>query len=81
MDNNEILKQFDNIEAKVEKLIRAYRSLETNNSELTDRIGVLEKDLRQKTEAEELYKEQKESVRLKIDSLLGKLSDFTETDE
>ncbi len=78
MANEEISQQFDVIEDKVEKLIKSCQSLEAENSEYKTIIEGLEKELRDRREAEKLYLEQKDLIRGKIDSLLEKLSTFTD---
>ena len=81
LDNNlikddELFNQFDEIEEKIEKLIEINRKMEEENSSLNSKVVRLENELREKTEAEIVYKEQKVQVNLKIDSLLNKLNNF-----
>jgi len=76
----EISRQFDVIEGKVEKLIERCKSLEVKNSEFKNRIERLEQELRERHEAEKVYLEQKDLIRGKIDSLLEKLSMFTDSE-
>lgn len=81
MDNNlikddDLFNQFDVIEGKIEKLIEINRKMEEENSSLNSKVTRLENELREKTEAEIVYKEQKVQVNLKIDSLLNKLNNF-----
>ncbi len=78
-DNNEIFDQFDKIEGKVEKLIDTCKSLQASNTELKNKVERLEQELQGKGNAEKLFTEQKDLVRSKIDSLLTKLDDFSET--
>lgn len=80
MDNEFILKQFEEIEKKVENLINVCKSLETTNLELRNKIEGLEEELQGKAEAENKYAEEKALIRSKIDSLLGRLGEITETD-
>ena len=42
MDNDTILKQFDEIEKRVERLIGACQTLKAANTELTEKVGRLE---------------------------------------
>ena len=79
MDNDVILSQFDEIEEKVQFLIELCKSLETTNNGLKSRIELLEQEVADKSEAEKKYVEQKEKVRRKIDGLLNKLNDFTDS--
>jgi hypothetical protein len=73
LDNAVILQQFEEIEKKIERLIQVCKSQETANSELKEKIKRLEGELQNKIEAENNYTKEKDLVRAKIDSLLGKL--------
>lgn len=79
MDNELILKQFEQIEQRVENLIDVCKNLENDNSSLKAKNEQLELDLQRKTEAETKYEQEKALVRSKIDGLLAKL-DVTEED-
>ncbi len=78
MDNEQILRQFEAIEGKVERLIGVCKSLEATNSDLIYKIEALEKELQVKVEAENSYTEEKALIRSKIDNLLAKLEDVNE---
>ena len=78
MDNDAILKQFEEIEQKVDKLIGVCKSFEETKSELTNKIERLEKELQGKVEEESRYAEEKALIRSKVDSLLARLEDVTE---
>ena len=78
MDNEIILRQFEEIEKKVEKLIDVYKSLEATNLELRNKIKRLEEELQGKVDAETNYTQEKALIRSKIDSLLVRLEDITE---
>lgn len=78
MDNEIILRQFEEIEKKVEKLIDVYKSLEATNLELRNKIKRLEEELQGKVDAESKYTQEKNLIRSKIDSLLVRLEDITE---
>ncbi|MBA4366281.1 MAG: hypothetical protein C0403_01405 [Desulfobacterium sp.] len=80
MANEEISRQFDVIEEKVEKLIKSCQTLETENKEYKIRIEDLEQEVRDRSEAEKLYLDQKDMIRGKIDSLLEKLSKFKDSE-
>ena len=80
MDNEFILKQFDEIEKKVENLINVYKSFETTNLELKNKVERLEEELQGKVEAENNYAQERALIRSKIDGLLGRLEDMTEAD-
>ncbi len=80
MDNEIILRQFEEIEKKVEKLIDVYKSLEATNLELKNKIKRLEEELQGKVDAETNYTQEKALIRSKIDSLLVRLEDITEVE-
>lgn len=75
MENEKILKQFEEVEKKVEKLINRCKSLESDNSKLTNKIEQLERELQKKTEMENRRDEEKTFIRSKIDGLLTKLKE------
>lgn len=78
MDNEIILRQFEEIEKKVEKLIDINKSLEAKNLESKNNIRRLEEELQGKVDAETNYTQEKALIRSKIDSLLVRLEDITE---
>ena len=78
MDNEFILRQFEEIEKKVEKLIDINKSLEAANLESRNKIKRLEEELQGKVDAETNYTQEKALIRSKIDSLLVRLEDITE---
>lgn len=75
---DEILRQFGQIEQKVEEIIRRCQSLEKDNSNLSERIRELEHQLSEKADAENRYAEQKTFIRSKIDNLLSRLENIAE---
>jgi protein-arginine kinase activator protein McsA len=77
LDNKQILlRQFQDIEQKVESVIEVCKSFKTRNLELLNKIERLEEELQNKIEAENSYNEQKALIRSKIDSLLVRLEDI-----
>jgi protein-arginine kinase activator protein McsA len=78
LDNEFILRQFEEIEKKVEKLIDINKSLEETNLESRNKIKRLEEELQSKVDAETNYTQEKALIRSKIDSLLVRLEDITE---
>lgn len=78
MENEVIVRQFEEIERKVERLIDANKSLQNVNSNLKTRISQVEMELREKTEVETLLNEERTLIRSKIDSLLGRLEEISE---
>ena len=80
MDNESILKQFEEIEKKVENLINVCKSFETTKLELSNKVERLEEELQGKVEAENNYAQERALIRSKIDGLLGRLEEMTEVD-
>ena len=78
MVDEEISRQFDAIEDKVEQLVEVCNTLRKTNVELNDRIKGLEQEILDNREAEERHIGQRDLVREKIDSLLKKISAITE---
>ena len=79
MDNESIIRQFDEIEQRVERLIGVCKSHEATILELRTKIKDLEEGLRTKVEAEKNFTEERDLIRSKIDTLLGRLEDVSET--
>lgn len=75
-ESRQIHVQFDEIEKRVEQLFEKIESLETANIQLKDRIKQLEQEVKEKTEAEARFTEEKALVRSKIDALLEKINHF-----
>ncbi len=80
MNNELIIKQFDEIETKVERIISTLQARKTENAELKQKINRLEETLRQKEETESHFAEEKLQIRGKIDGLLSKLDDLAKSD-
>ncbi len=80
MDHETVLRQFDKIEQKVGKVIDVCKSLEATNLEFKTKIERLEEELQGKVEAQNNYQEEKALIRSKVDSLLARLEDLTETE-
>ncbi len=80
MDNELILRQFEEIEKKVESLIEVNKSREATNLELRNKIKRLEEELQGKVEAENNYVEEKALIRSRIDSLLVRLEDIVKAE-
>ena len=70
MDNEIILKQFEEIEQRVERLIEICNALEATNLEQKNKIKSLEEEIQGKVEAQRSYAEEKALIRSKIDGLL-----------
>ena len=78
MDNDFVLKQFGEIEQKVERLIENCNAQAAANSELKNKIIRLEEEIQGKVEAENNYAEEKALIRSKIDGLLARLDDISD---
>lgn len=81
MDNELILQQFEEIEQKVERLIKANQALENINQELKAENLTLNKALQEKIDAEEKYTEVRTLIRSKIDSLMSRLDGIAGLEE
>jgi len=79
LDNELILRQFEEIEEKVVRLVDLCKSHEATNAELKKRIEKLEHELQSRVEAEESYSEERDLVRSKVDGLLVKLNNIIES--
>jgi len=79
LDNELILRQFEEIEEKVVRLIDVCKSHEANNAELRKTIEKLEQEIQTKVEAEKSYSEERDLVRSKVDGLLVRLNNIIES--
>lgn len=77
MDNQFILKQFEEVEQKVERLIEICNALEATSLEQKNKIKSLEEEIQGKVEAERSYAGEKALIRSKIDGLLAKLDEVS----
>jgi len=78
LDNELILRQFDEIENKLEKVFAVCKSYEAINLELNNKIVKLEEELQGKIETEKSYSLERNIIRSKIDNLLSKLDGITD---
>ena len=78
LENQIIFNQFEELEQKVESLIKACKSYGAANLELKNKIERLEEELQGKVEAENSYRRERDLIRSKIDNLLSKITDITE---
>ena len=79
MDNDFVLRQFGEIEQKVERLIENCNAQAAANSELKNKVIRLEEEIQGKVEAENNYAEEKALIRSKIDGLLARLDDISDS--
>jgi peptidoglycan hydrolase CwlO-like protein len=78
VDNDLILKQFGEIEHKVQNLIENCKAQAATNSELKNKLNSLEEEIQGKVEAENNYAEEKALIRSKIDGLLARFDDIAD---
>lgn len=79
MDNEILDNKFADIDEKVDFLIELCQTFQLENIELKINVERLEAELNKKNEAEELNAEQQSVIRSKIDGLLEKLNNFSDT--
>jgi hypothetical protein len=79
LDSDTIVKQFEDIERKVDGLLEVCRRLQSTNSELNQKILQLEHELESKVEEEKRYQAEKDLIRSKVDSLLTRLEDIADS--
>jgi uncharacterized coiled-coil DUF342 family protein len=79
LDSDIIIRQFEAIEKKVERVLDVCRSLEAANSELENKIKALEGELQGKVAAENSYIEERDLIKSRIDKLLAKLDHVSES--
>ncbi len=79
MDNEILDSKFNDIDEKVDFLIELCQTLQVENAELMAKVKDLEAELDRKNETEERYAEQQAVIRSKIDGLLLKLNNFSDT--
>ena len=80
MENENILQQFDEIEKRVERLMKICKSLEVTNAELSNKNRQIEEELLGKVKAEDNSEKERDLIRSKIEGLLTKLEDITPAD-
>lgn len=73
-----VLQHFDALEKKIEHLIETCRQLEATKAELLQKNNELERQLQEKLAEHQQHQELKGSIRLKIDSLMGRLDELAE---
>ena len=78
VDTDEVMRQIDLLEDKIEQLIERNQSLARENFELKQKKSDLEVALEEKTEAENNFSQQKALIRSKIDHMLERLNQASE---
>ncbi len=80
MDQETVLQQFDKLEKKIEYLVETCKRLESARAELERNNQQLVAQLQEKIIVEREHDELKGLVRSKIDSLMGRLDEYTTED-
>ena len=75
MDSQHLLTKFEEIEGKIERLIGAHRALESENTELKNKIERLEGELQEKAVQAEQFDREKQQIRSRIGNLLERLAE------
>lgn len=78
MDQDKIIKQFGEIERRVEHLIESRKHLEDENAALKNENQRLMQMLQDKESADRQHDALKDLVRTKIESLMGRLDELSE---
>ncbi len=78
MDIENVMRQFDQIEQKVVRLIQLNKSFEAENTQLAKKVKTLETELQNRGNEENRFLEQKALIRSKIDGILAKLNGVSE---
>ena len=76
MDRELIIRQFDEIEQKVQGLIDTCKKYEAANIELRNKSERLEAEVQIKIDSENNYEQEKNIIRSKIDGLISKLDNL-----
>lgn len=81
MEQETVLDQFGRLENKIEQLLNTCQQLEKNNNQLLERNRSLEAQLQEKITAEKQFNDMKGIIRSKIDGLMVRLDEFTDSQE
>ncbi|VEN73571.1 conserved hypothetical protein [Candidatus Desulfarcum epimagneticum] len=76
MDKDVLFRRFEEIEARIARLIEERKTLKSANLEFSQKIGGLEKKLEEKILAEKAYFKEKELIKSKVDALLNRLENM-----
>lgn len=79
MDNELLDDKFTDIEEKIDFLIELCQTFQMENTELKAKVDLFESEINKKNATEERYAEQQTVIRSKIDGLLEKLNNFSDT--
>jgi FtsZ-binding cell division protein ZapB len=78
VDRETVISQFSELENRIDHLIRTCKRLEAESSALKEENQALTIQLQERTEAQKQNDELKDLVISKIDSLMGRLDEFSE---
>jgi uncharacterized protein (TIGR02449 family) len=78
VDRETVISQFSELENRIDHLIRTCKRLEAESSALKEENQALTTQLQERMEALKQNDELKDLVRSKIDSLMGRLDEFSE---
>jgi len=78
VDRETVISQFGELENRIDHLIRTCKRLEAESSALKEENQALTIQLQERTEAQKQNDELKDLVISKIDSLMGRLDEFSE---
>ncbi len=79
MGNDLLQKKFDDIDGKIDWLIDHCRSLRSENQELKAALERHKAQIDQSTASEKRFSERETVIQSKIDGLLGKLNQFSDS--
>ena len=77
MGNDLLEKKFDDIDGKIDWIMEYCRSLRTENKQLKEQLSHLETQLEKTNASEKRFSENEALIQTKIDGLLGKLNQFS----
>jgi uncharacterized protein (TIGR02449 family) len=78
VDRETVISHFSELENRIDHLIRTCKRLEAESSALKEENQALTTQLQERMEALKQNDELKDLVRSKIDSLMGRLDEFSE---
>jgi FtsZ-binding cell division protein ZapB len=78
VDRETVISHFSELENRIDHLIRTCKRLEAESSALKEENQALTIQLQERTEAQKQNDELKDLVISKIDSLMGRLDEFSE---
>jgi uncharacterized protein (TIGR02449 family) len=78
VDTETVISHFSELENRIDHLIRTCKRLEAESSALKEENQALTTQLQERMEALKQNDELKDLVRSKIDSLMGRLDEFSE---